>query len=84
MNVDIVFFDATTIYCHSDKEDELRKFGFSKDCKFNDVQVVMGLLMDEEGRPIGFQSFPGNTFDGKTLLKALSELKETFQIQKLI
>ena len=84
MNVDIVFFDATTIYFHSDKEDELRKFGFSKDCKFNDVQVVMGLLMDEEGRPIGFQSFPGNTFDGKTLLKALSELKETFQIQKLI
>ena len=84
MNVDIVFFDATTLYFHSDKEDELRKFGFSKDCKFNDVQVVMGLLMDEEGRPIGFQSFPGNTFDGKTLLKALSELKETFQIQKLI
>ena len=84
MNVDIVFFDATTLYFHSDKEDELRKFGFSKDCKFNDVQVVMGLLMDEEGRPIGFQSFPGNTFDGKTLLKALSELKETFQIKKLI
>jgi len=84
MKVDIVFFDATTIYFQSDKADDLRKFGFSKDCKFNDVQVVMGLLMDEEGRPIGFQTFPGNTFDGKTLIKALNELRETFEINKLI
>ena len=84
MKVDIVFFDATTIYFHSDKADDLRKFGFSKDCKFNDVQIVMGLLMDEDGRPIGFESFPGNTFDGKTLIKSLESLKQNFQIEKLI
>lgn len=84
MKVDIVFFDATTIYFHSDKDDDLRKFGFSKDCKFNDVQIVMGLLMDEEGRPIGFQTFPGNTFDGKTLISALNDLKKTFEVNKLI
>lgn len=84
MKVDIVFFDATTIYFQSDKVDDLRKFGFSKDCKFNDVQIVMGLLMDEDGRPIGFQTFPGNTFDGKTLIKAVTDLKATFAINKLI
>jgi len=84
MKVNIVFFDATTLYFESDKADDLRKFGFSKDCMFKDVQVVLGLLMDEEGRPIGFESFPGNTFDGKTLIKALGSLKKNFEIEKLI
>ena len=82
--VDLVFFDATTIYFHSDKADELRNFGFSKDCKFKDVQIVLGLLMDAEGRPVGFETFPGNTFDGKTLLKSLQALAENFKIEKLI
>jgi len=83
-SVDLVFFDATTLYFHSDKEDDLRKFGFSKDCKFKDVQVTLGLLMDQEGRPISYETFPGNTFDGNTLLKALDSLKRDFKIKKLI
>lgn len=84
MKVNIVFFDATTLYFHSDKQDVFRRFGFSKDCKFKDVQIVLGLLMDQEGRPVGFQSFPGNTFDGSTLIKALENLKDVFKINKLI
>lgn len=84
MKIDIVFFDATTLYFQSDKADDLRKFGFSKDCKFNDVQIVLGLLMDQDGRPVGFEVFPGNTFDGKTLIKSLEALKKNFEIEKLI
>ena len=84
MKVDVVFYDATTIYFESKKKDELRDFGYSKDCKFNDVQVVIGLLMDQEGRPVGFEVFPGNTFDGHTVVKSLDSLKEKFNINKLI
>ena len=84
MRVDVVFYDVTTVYFESQKQDELKDFGFSKDNKLNDVQVVMGLLMNAEGRPVGFNLFPGNTFEGKTVEKALDKLKERFQIGKVI
>ncbi len=84
MKVDIVFYDASTIYFQSKEDDELKKFGFSKDCKFNDVQVVIGLIMDQLGRPVGLEIFPGNTFDGHTVLQSLESLKKKFNINKLI
>jgi transposase len=66
MQVDVVLYDVTTFSFESVKPDSLRDFGFSKNGKFNEVQVVMGLLLDCEGRPIGYDLFPGNTFDGNT------------------
>jgi transposase len=35
---------------------------------------VMGMLVDLEGRPVGYELFPGNTFDSRTLVKALDNL----------
>ncbi len=84
MKVDVVFYDVTTFHFESVRSDELREFGFSKAGKFNEVQVVMGLLIDREGRPIGHELFAGNVFDGKTLVKALKSLKQRFEIGKLI
>ncbi len=52
MVVDVVFYDVTTIYFESCRADELKNFGFSKDNKVNEVQVVLGLLVDKEGRLI--------------------------------
>jgi transposase len=84
MQVNVVFYDVTTFYFESNKQNELKDFGFSKDNKINEVQVVMGLLIDLEGRPIGFDLYPGNTFEGHTLEKALDKLKERFNINKVI
>ena len=84
MQVDVVFYDVTTFSFESVKADSLRDFGFSKNGKFNEVQVVMGLLLDCEGRPVGYELFPGNTFDGSTLETALKKLKERFGIRRVI
>ncbi|HHW45229.1 MAG TPA: IS1634 family transposase, partial [Desulfotomaculum sp.] len=84
MQVDVVFYDVTTFSFASVEADSLRNFGFSKDGKFNEVQVVLGLLIDCEGRPIGYELFPGNTFDGKTLEKALVKLEERFGLRRVI
>lgn len=62
----------------------MREFGFSKDNKFNEVQVVMGLLVDMDGRPIGYDIFPGNTYEGHTLKTAIAKLEKKFFIHKLI
>ena len=84
IQVDVVFYDVTTFAFESVRKDSLRDFGFSKDAKFKEVQVVMGLLIDREGRPIGYELFSGNTFEGKTLEVSLDKLKKRFTIGKVI
>jgi transposase len=84
MRVDVVFYDVTTFYFESETSDSLRDCGFSKDNKFGEVQVVMGLLVDMDGRPIGYDIFPGNTYEGHTLKMAIGKLEKKFAIQKLI
>lgn len=84
LNVDVVFYDVTTFSFSSVMPDGLKDFGYSKEGKPNKVQVVMGLLIDCYGRPIGYEIFPGNTFDGKTLPSALEALEKRFGIRKVV
>ena len=44
----------------------------------------MGLLIDKNGMPVGYELFPGNTFEGKTLEKSLLKLKKRFNIDRVI
>jgi transposase len=83
--VDVVFYDVTTFAFESVHVDELKDFGYSKACKFNEVQVVMGLLIDSNDMLIGYQLFSGNTFDGKTMTDALANIKRLrFGIKRVI
>ncbi|GLI53493.1 IS1634 family transposase [Thermodesulfovibrio yellowstonii] len=83
-HVDVVFYDVTTVYFESQREDVLRKYGFSKDGKIGSVQIVLGLLIDKEGFPIGYEIFPGNSFDGKTLIPFLEKIKKRFSLNRII
>jgi transposase len=82
--VDVVFFDVTTLYFESQKMDDLRKFGYSKDCKFNEVQIVLSMLVNAEGVPFAYELFPGNVYEGHTLVSCLTALKEKYAIKKVI
>lgn len=84
MRVDVIFYDLTTFHFESQRADELRDFGFSKAGKVNEVQVVMGLLVDRDGRPIGFEVFPGNTFEGTTLVNVLGKLQDHFKLGQVV
>lgn len=84
LKVDVVFYDVTTFHFESVKADTLKDFGYSKADKFKEVQVVLGLLMDCEGRPIGYELFPGSTFEGNTLETALEKLEQRFGIRRVI
>ena len=82
--VDVVYFDATTLYFESFEEDEFKKNGYSKDNKFNQPQVVLALLVTKSGLPIGYKAFSGDTFDGHTLIPALENAKEEYNIDKSV
>jgi transposase len=84
MKIDVVFYDVTTFHFESVNSDELKNFGYSKNCKFNEVQVVLGMFIDCEGRPIGYELFPGNTFDSKTLDQALEAIEKRFGIRNVV
>lgn len=63
-----VLYDVTTLYFETFKSDELRIPGFSKDNKSQQPQIVVGLLVTQSGFPLVCEVFPGNTFEGKTML----------------
>ena len=81
--MNMLFFDVTTLYFESQKDDELKNFGYSKDGKKGEVQVVLALATNEHGLPIGYHLFPGNTAEVKTLLKSLSDWKKAMPIKKM-
>jgi transposase len=82
--IDVIFVDATTLYFESFTEDELKKNGYSKDLKFNQPQVLLALMVTKQGLPIGYEAFPGSTYEGHTLLPLLGKIKKKHEIDKVI
>ena len=78
----VVFYDMTSLYFEAEDEDDLRKIGFSKDGKFQNPQIMLGLLVGEKGYPIGYDIFEGNTFEGKTLLPILKKIHKQYRLGK--
>jgi len=72
----------TSLYFENEDEDDLRKIGFSKDGKFQNPQIMLGLLVGRNGYPIGYDIFEGNTFEGKTLLPVLYRIEEKYGFGK--
>lgn len=76
--VSVLLFDCTTLYfeaVHSQDDDDLRQFGYSKDGKSNRIQVVLALVVNDDGLPITYELFPGNMYEGKTLEPMISALE---------
>ena len=82
--VDVLFFDVTTLYFESIDTDKLRAFGFSKDCKFKEVQVVLALITTTKGLPITYKLFPGNTYEGGTLMEMVKDLQTQYAIKNIL
>lgn len=82
-SVQMMLFDVTTLYFESVDADELRAFGYSKDQKYHCTQVVLALATNEDGLPIGYELFPGNTAEVKTLLACMKSWQEQLPAGKV-
>lgn len=82
--IQIVFYDVTTLYFEIDREDELRKTGFSKEGKHQNPQIVLGLLVSKDGYPLAYDIFEGNKFEGQTMLPILDSFKDKYHLEKLV
>ena len=81
--LDIMLFDVTTLYFENTNVTDLKNFGFSKDSKFKEVQVVLALLTDSDGLPISYEVFPGNTAETKTFIHCLEKIKKKYKLNKI-
>ena len=81
--VDVVFFDVTTLYFESFREDDLRRCGFSKDNKVKETQVVLALMTSREGLPVGYELYPGSVFEGKVLLQTIDSVSKSYDIRDM-
>ena len=82
--ISIVFYDVTTLYFEIDKEDELRKTGFSKEGKHQNPQILLGLLVSVDGYPLAYEIFEGNKFEGHTMLPVIESFKTKYGLDKLV
>jgi transposase len=86
MQLDVVLYDLTTLRFESTVKipGALRQFGYSKERRSDCTQVVFGLLTDTNGIPLGFEVYPGNTFEGQTLSGIVEKMKKKFHIKRFI
>jgi transposase len=79
--LDLVFFDTTSIYFEGQGGGTLGRRGFSKDHRPDLRQMVVGVVIDNQGQPICCEMWPGNTADVTSLLPVVEELKKRFAIR---
>jgi len=86
-DVDLIFYDTTSLHFEVDEEDEaelhkqgrpyepLRKRGYSKNGRGDAPQLVVGLAVTREGLPVRWWVWPGNTADVSTIDKVKADLR---------
>lgn len=81
-NINVVFYDMTTLYFEASDGDDLRKTGFSKDGKHQCPQIYIGLLVGFGGYAIGYDIYEGNIHEGHTLIPFLENMSQKFNLDK--
>jgi hypothetical protein len=82
-NLDLVFFDTTSIYFEGEGGESIGQRGHSKDHRPDLKQMVVGAVIDSSGRPVCCELWPGNTTDVTTLVPVANRLKNRFGIQRV-
>jgi len=84
--IGLVFYDVTTLYFESmpQPDDELRQAGFSKDGKTAESQIVLGLLVSEDGYPLSYSIFNGSQYEGRTMIPIIDDFVQRFNLTDFI
>ena len=79
----LVFFDTTSIYFEGEGGATIGQRGHSKDHRPDLKQMVVGIVLDQQGNPICSELWPGNTADVKSLVPIVERLKSRFGIDSV-
>jgi hypothetical protein len=82
-DLSLVLYDVTTLYFEAEKEDELRRVGYSKERRV-DPQIVVGLLVDRDGFPLEIGCFEGNKPETVTILPIVRRFAERHRLADMV
>jgi len=83
-NGHVVLYDITSSYFEGAYEQsDVVLFGYNRDYKSGHEQVVLGLLCDERGWPVGIELFAGNTQDAQTVIDKIQELRREYGLSEV-
>jgi len=82
--IGVMFYDVTTLYFETDREDELRKTGFSKEGRHSNPQIILGLLVSANGYPLAYCIHEGNKYEGHTMLPVVKEFVNKYQLDDFV
>ena len=82
-DLQLVFFDTTSIYFEGNGGEDIGQRGFSKDHRPDLYQMVVGAVLDGQGRPICCELWPGNTTDVTTLIPVVDRLRSRFGVRRV-
>ena len=82
-DVGLAIFDTTSLYFEGDGGNTLGRNGHSKDARPDLHQLILGVVIDETGRPICSEMWPGNTADVTTLIPVVTRLRERFLLNRV-
>jgi hypothetical protein len=81
VSFEVLLYDLTSTYFESDPpmdEDDKRRHGYSRDHRFDCVQIVIALIVTPEGLPLAYEILPGNTNDSTTLRAFLAKIEHQY------
>ena len=79
----VVFMDTTTLYFEGQGGQTLGQLGHSKDYRPHQKQMVVSVIMDQDGRPVCSEMWPGDTADVTTLIPVIDRLRQRFAIGRV-
>ena len=82
-DVELVFFDTTSIYFEGEGGESLGQHGHSKDHRADLKQMVVGMVLDNAGNPLCSTMWPGNSTDVKSLIPVMRRLQAHFGIRRV-
>lgn len=82
-DISLVLYDVTTLYFEAEKEDDLRKVGYSKERRV-DPQIVVGLLVDRAGFPLEIGMFEGDKAETRTLLPVIERFQKRHNLADMV
>jgi hypothetical protein len=81
--LEMVFFDTTSLYFEGEGGQSLGRWGKSKDHRPDLPQMVVGMVLDNTGRPLCCELWPGNTTDVTTLIPVVKRLRRRFGVRRV-
>lgn len=79
----VFLYDVTSSYFEG-QQNEMAEYGYNRDGKRGKKQIVVGLLCDMAGEPVGVETFPGNTQDTVTCLSRIADIKRRFGCERIV